>query len=273
MGDFTIYNPEMPNKLLPLILLIFVTLAQGQIRPKTSKYTIGPSIQPLVIIGEGWSQQFVFVNCDYYGGGDHTVGKFSFFTQDGKPWSIPLIGRGSVSEIAIDLRPGQMLMFETEVSFAPQKLGWAAFELVSDINQWGIYSTYTVFRKQQDGRPDLITSVPFVDGLEDEWIIPFDNAGGKYPGIALVNTSTGSTARLFLIVTDISGIELKTISKSVAPRSLVWFSLLGENPDLVNRRGQIKVTGGFFSSAVFSLQFTPNGAFTAIPMVHTYGMQ
>jgi hypothetical protein len=45
-----------------------------------------------------------------------------------------------------------------------------------------------------------------------------------------------------------------------------------EYPELAGIDGQIKVTGGFLASAAVTLQFAPNGAFTAIPVVHTYGI-
>lgn len=239
---------------------------------KTSEYTIGPSVQPLIIIGEGWTQQFIFINVDYYSPTEPTVGTFRFYSQDGKAWKVPLRNLGLTDHVDINLRPGQMLMLETEVLWSYPQLGWGHFELSSSTSEWGIYHAFTVYRKQTEGRPDLMTSVPFVDGLEDEWIIPFDNDGWKYPGIALVNTGASGTITFFLDVISVDGSRIKTLAKTVPPRNLHWFSLIGENPDLTGKRGQIKVSGGLFRSAVFTLQFAPNGAFTALPVVHTYGM-
>jgi hypothetical protein len=119
--------------------------------------------------------------------------------------------------------------------------------------------------------PDLMTSVPFVDDLESDWIIPFDNTGGKYPGIALVNA--GSRADTFTLeVYDTAGNLRKTFKKTVAAHNLHWFSLLTEHADLAGISGQIKMRVPGFRAAALSLQFAPNGAFTALPMVHTYGM-
>jgi hypothetical protein len=69
-----------------------------------------------------------------------------------------------------------------------------------------------------------------------------------------------------------------TIGESVQPlviigegwSGMVWFSLLGEFPQLAGFEGQLKVYCEAFAAA-FSLQFTPNGAFTAVPVVHTFG--
>ncbi len=237
-------------------------------RRDTSDYIIGDSVQPLVVLGDGWMQQFTFINVDYYQGGETTLGTLSFYTEKGQPWKLPLKGRGLTDRIEILLHPEEMLMLETDVSWSTLQIGWAYF----DVSATGNYHAFSVYRKQAEGRPDFMTSVPFVDGLEDEWIIPFDNDGWKYPGIALVNTSSYQTTTFTLSVVDVNGNVLKTISKPVNPRCLHWFSLVHENTDLTLKRGQIKVKGGLFSSAVLTLQFAPNGAFTALPVVHAYGM-
>ena len=123
-------------------LLAIVLFVQGawsaDKNPKTSMYTVGPSVQPLVIIGEGWMQKFTFINADYYDR-DPTVGTLSFYTKDGHPWKVPIKDRGLTDHIDINLSSGQMLTVETEVSSASQTLGWAYFQLSSDIKSWGIY--------------------------------------------------------------------------------------------------------------------------------------
>jgi hypothetical protein len=259
--------------ILASILLTTSFSASSQTRHalrQTSDYTIGPSIQPLLVYGEGWSQRFTIINVDYYNGGEPTTGALRFYTSTGSPWRIPLRGRGQVSEIAVNLGSGQMISVETEVSDQAQQLGWAKLDL-PDSNAWGIYHAFTTFRKQTSGAPDLMTTAPFVDDLERELVIPFDNTGGKYPGIGLVNAGTIRDTYV-LDVYDLDGNRRKTIAKTVEPLSLQWFSLLGENPELANLAGQIKVSASRFRAAAFTLQFAPNGAFTALPVVHTFGM-
>ena len=105
--------------------------ADGNKPHGASEYIVGPSVQPMVIIGEGWTQQFTFINADYYQGGESTNGTLKFFTKDGKPWKVPLQRLGTTDHVDINLKPGQMLILDTEVSWAPQQLGWAYFELSS----------------------------------------------------------------------------------------------------------------------------------------------
>ena len=231
---------------------------------------MGPATQPLVIIGEGWSQQFIFTNTSY-AGMQATVGALKFWTKDGRAWKVPLKNQGSLDYVTISLGPGKTVILETEVSWGQQQLGWASFALGYDANQQGPYHAFSVFRKQVAGQPDLMTSVPFVGGDENEWIVPFDNEDGKYPGIGLVNKYQFSSTVIELEVVDLNGMILKHIRKTVGPMSLAWFSLVGENPELASKRGLMRIKGGT-SSAAFTLQFAPNGAFTALPVVHTYGI-
>ncbi len=253
--------------------LILAGHLAAQVKPRTSGYTVGPSVQPLVIIGEGWTQQFIIVNVDYYDK-TPTVGTLSFFTASGKPWNLPLQGLGSVSRVPVNLASGQMMVLETQLSNAPQQLGWANLDVSLSSTGDGIYNAYTIFRNQQTGRPDLLTTSYFADGLEDEWVLPFDNTQGRYPGIGIVNTNPFGTSETYVLrVYDSGGALLKSITKSVNAMALNWFSLVAENPDLAGARGQIKITGGLFDSAVFSLQFTPNAAFTSMPVTSTFGLR
>jgi hypothetical protein len=252
------------------VALFSASLSAATDRKDTSDYTIGDSVQPLVIIGEGWSQTFTIVNVDYYEGGEPTNGTLRFYDTQGQPWRIPIKGQGMVDWVPVNLASGQMVAFETEVSFEYQQLGWARLEL-PDSDARGIYHAYTVFRKQQSGQADLMTAVPFVDDIEDELIIPFDTREGKYPGLSLVNTWTSEDTITVRAYDSAGGIRAE-FSKTVPAQGMVWFSLLGEFPQLAGFEGQLKVLGGTFTAA-FSLQFTPNGAFTAVPMVHTYGLQ
>jgi hypothetical protein len=257
---------------LSLMTAAALTAGSSDRRNYTSDYTIGSSIQPMVIYGEGWSQRFTIINVDYYNAGEPTIGTLRFYTRDGQPWRIPLKGIGTTDQVPVNLRSGQMMSVETEVSSQSQQLGWAYLVLSSNTDEWGLYHAFTTYRKQTPGAPDLMTSVPFVDDLEDEWIIPFDNTGAKYPGIGLLNA--GSTEDSFMLeVYDTAGTLRKVIKKTVAPRNFHWFSLLAEHPDLTDLVGQIKVHGSGSRSAAFTLQFAPSGAFTALPIVHTYGMR
>ena len=87
-----------------------------------------------------------------------------------------------------------------------------------------------------------------------------------------MNSSTARTSFTFEVY-DVNGNRLKTFAKTAAAKGLLWFSLVDENQDLAGKRGQIKISGGLFNSAAFTLQFAGNGAFTALPIVHTFGMR
>jgi hypothetical protein len=85
--------------------------------------------------------------------------------------------------------------------------------------------------------------------------------------------NAGSRPDTFTLdVYDATGTLRKTFKKTVAARNLHWFSLLAEHPDLAGISGQIRLHTPGFRAAALSLQFASHGAFTALPMVHTYGM-
>ena len=97
-----------------------------------------------------------------------------------------------------------------------------------------------------------------------------DNRDGKFPGIGLVNTDIDA-ATFTLRAYDTAGVLRKTVTRLVGARNLDWFSLLADYPDLAGFAGQLKIHGeGNYTSGAFTLLFTPNGAFMALPVVHAY---
>ncbi|MEI9813595.1 MAG: hypothetical protein WDO18_13535 [Acidobacteriota bacterium] len=112
--------------------------------------------------------------------------------------------------------------------------------------------------------------MPFINDDEEEFIIPFDNRDGKFPGIGLVNAD--AEGQLFTLrAYDLNGVLRKTVTRQVGARNLDWFSLIADYPDLAGFAGQLKIHAeGSYTTGAFTLLFTPSGAFMALPVVHTY---
>ncbi|MEI9813596.1 MAG: hypothetical protein WDO18_13540 [Acidobacteriota bacterium] len=117
----------------------------------SSESTYGSSMQPMVIYGEGWTQQFTFINVDYYQSGQPTVGTLRFFTNKGEAWKLPIKGLGLVDRVPINHNSGGMIIIETEISQAPQQLGWAYFLMSSLPGERGDYHAYSAYLKQTSG--------------------------------------------------------------------------------------------------------------------------
>ena len=222
---------------------------------------------PLVIIGEGWSQQIVIQNVDEE---DAVTGTLKFFTAQGEPWQVDLIdGRGRADTFFVTLLPGQLAVYETAVRFHPQTLGYAHID--GDCCPRSLVQT--IFRRQESGRPDLMTSLAIEDDTLRSVHLMFDNRGGKFAGVGILNTErcfSFSCEQVFdLVFRDENGNVFHRDSRTQRNGTLWWFSLSAEYPEVAGRLGTMEVKSGdpeseFISAVGFSLQFAPNGAFTAV---------
>lgn len=223
---------------------------------------------PLVIVGEGWSQQFLLKNVDDE---DPAAGTIEFFKADGEPWDVEIQGMGVNSRFFINMNPGQMAFLETAVKFHGQVLGYA----VLDFGCCPDIVAQSIFRKQAEGRPDLLTSVPVTGDTSEVLHIPFDNQDGKFAGVGLLATdgcfSFSCETKMRMRFRDANGTVFHEVTRTQKNGTLHWFSLSNDYPETIGRLGSIEVVDGdaddsfdFIDLVGFSLQFTPNAAFTAI---------
>jgi hypothetical protein len=224
-----------------------------------------PCYQPLVIIGEGWSQRFVIQNVGEYKKIPFK-GTLRFFTQLGQPWSIDIVGRGQVSSIPLDIPVFGSLTIETVVMQFRQQLGWAMIQVEEDLDDRNYIHAQTIFRRQEPGRPDLMTAAPMSDIFTDDSVMYFDNTEGKSTGLAVLNSRIGSTSSLNFTMTFYGedGQPFHRVTRQFRSGEMWWIDMANQFPATANRKGQVVIQGGFGDSQAFSLQFTPNGAFTAI---------
>ncbi len=250
-------------------LLLFASCVCGQQRRDVGVVTTQLNqIVPLVIVGEGWTQRIIIQNVDTLG--NSIVGHLAFFTTDGEPWTVDLANLGSSSSFPVNLAPGQAAVFETVPSNEPQTLGWAAYQPTDDI---GDMFGQVTFRKQSEGRADLMTSLPLGAEATDSMSVFFDNTGGNYTGFGIVTPylcfSTDCSVQRDLQVT-IRRLDGSTMGEHIvrqAPNRLSWVNLGVQFPETVGSVGTISVAPvEKYSVTVtgFSLQFAGNGAFTAI---------
>lgn len=257
---------HLRKSLIILAMATLVPLGGAQNRKEIRPGLLTDAYVPLVIVGEGWSQQIIVQNLDE----EETVtGTLEFFTAQGDPWSVNLVEQGSGNTFFVTLLPGQTAIYETVARFEPQSLGYAHI----DTDCCPRAAIQTVFRKQQSGRPDLMTSLAVGDeGLRSVRLF-VDNRDGKFAGVGILNTDTcfsfSCESVLDITFRDAQGNVVMQDKKTQRHRTLWWFSLSAEYPQLVGRLGTLEVRSGdpeseFIGAVGFSLQFAPNGAFTAI---------
>jgi hypothetical protein len=243
-------------------------------RNVSSLTTYSDQVIPLVIVGEGWSQQIVISNVS-----DPVAvatGTLSFFTSDGKPWEVELRDRQKASTYLVNINAGGVAIYETLVRDFSQLLGWALLELNS---RSGDCLMQSIWRKQTTGRPDLMTST-VASGrslLPSQTTTFFNSTEGRYHGIGIVFAETCSGLsrctqpnrfRARLIAPDGSVLSEKIID--IKPGNLFWSSLETEFPTAIGKMGSFEVRaldgGPTFAPYLsgFSLQFSANGAFTAV---------
>jgi hypothetical protein len=242
-------------EILTLVIFLFSSTVAWAQKPNGKQAEVGYSdlYAPLVIIGEGWSQQFIINNVDDEG--NSLVGELRFYQQNGDPWAIDVVGQGTTDRVFVTLRPGQMFLAETVVKNQGQILGFAKLE--TDCCAWHVGQT--LYRKQTAGRPDLMTSMPLPEESFYSTTIPFDNRDGKYAGVGVVNAESCFTFScsedLLYIFRDQNGSEIRRVNRSQRNWSLTWFSLSADFPELAGRIGTVEVrsatTGDFVSLVGF----------------------
>jgi hypothetical protein len=186
-----------------------------------------------------------------------------FFGNDGKPLTLPIVGRGPVTSVQANLGPFDSATFETEGTSATLSEGWAHVESDSEIG--GV----SVFRLRVPGQPDAEAAVPLtVTGASV--VSSFDNTAGYLTGIALVNHGFGSV-QIYLGFTAEGGESIGSRVVVLNAKNHISFLLADRFPEVAGKRGTLQVTGMTSqntvegSISVLGLRFNPRGSFTTLP--------
>ncbi len=258
---------------LSLLFCAFLMLSPVFGAAESSKNRVSePSLshvayQPLVIVGEGWSQEIIIQNIGPFRG-TPLEGALEFFTASGEPWLVDVEGHGKVSTVPVSVPVYGSLTVKTMVFQTPQELGWARIRFPEDVDVRNFFHAYTIYRRQLEGLPDQMTSAPLSNiTFGPDTVIYYDHTDGKLTGVALLNPPTDRhnfvdfTIRLY----DETGELLHEEPRKLQKGEMWWFSLTADFPETEGKRGQLVVEGWEIQG--FSLQFTPRGAFTAISNV------
>lgn len=247
------------------LFILAAALATAQPREAGFITTNSTQVVPLVIVGEGWSQKIILQNVDPSA---TATGTIQFYTKDGAPWSVDLL-TGSGSTFLINITPGQAVIFETKAKPDPQQLGWALISQTSGGSADVLGQT--VFRRQADGRPDFMTSVILSDRSGSWTSTYFDNTNGNYTGMAIVTPDfcqfsfCQGDESYTVKITALDGTVLSTKAVLQKRGRLYWMNLGVDFPETNGRAGFFRVENANFRyMSAFSLQFTANGAFTAV---------
>lgn len=218
---------------------------------------------PQVVDGTTWKTTFTV----YSRSGRTAQVTIQFYSDNGVPLALPIVGLGSVTSVQAGLGPFDSATFETEGTGATLLVGWAQVD--SDNEVGGL----AVFRQRVPGQQDTEAAVPFTapaGGL----ISSFDNTRGFVTGIALVNNSFGPVT-LNVGLTAEGGEMLGSRVVTLNPRNHTSFVLADRFPEVAGKRGTIQISGATNQVTVegiitaLGLRFNPKGSFTSLPFFTT----
>ena len=251
-------------KLLTLMALLAISVL-AQKRNVGTLTTNSTQVVPLVIIGEGWSQKIILSNVD---SDTPATGTIQFYTKDGQPWTVETT-TGSGSTFLLNVLPGAVQTLETTVKQTPQVLGWVL--ITQTLQGLGDIVGQTVFRKQAEGRADLMTSMVLGDRAFQDMSVFFDNTGGNYTGLGILVSEfcTFSSCQgdepYTVTIKDTTGAVISTKTIMQKRGRLYWMNLGVDFPETNGKKGTFRVTSPKTNYLTgFSLQFAGTGAFTAI---------
>src|SRR5262249_42771795 len=99
----------MKLRLATIFVLLTTSFGFAQGGPKIRVSSFA-EVAPLLIAGGEWTTQIVFTS---YRTAAVTI-PLSFFGQDGKPLTIPLVGMSAASKIDVTIQPQGTVVIETE---------------------------------------------------------------------------------------------------------------------------------------------------------------
>ncbi len=264
-----------------LLSLVVSTVCVAQPRRRPGKHTPAATslttftyqVVPLVTVGDGWTQRIVLQNVDDKWS---SAGQIDFYTQEGQPFQVNLVGRAKASSYSFNIDQGKTLVLDTVPSDTPLEIGWAMLELHStgavsgDYNGIGDMFGQVVFRKSTPGLPDFMCSMILSGQGYEKLTTFFDNTNGNYTGMGIITSDDSprsGTVNLRVTVRDISGsvVTQKTITQK--HQTLYWMNLGADFPETNGRSGtfEVEIVDTFSTTLTgMSLQWAGNGAFTVI---------
>jgi hypothetical protein len=186
-----------------------------------------------------------------------------FYDDNGKALALPLVGRGTTSQLEVSIGPYDSVTIETEGAGNTLLVGWAHLE--SDYEVGGV----AVFRQRTATQMDNEAAVP-LSYPATSMISTFDNTGGFVTGVALVNNGPGPVT-LNIGFTEEGGQTLGSRAVVLNSFAHTSFVVAERFPEVTGKRGTMHITATTYQATVegsmtaLGLRFNPKGSFTSVP--------
>lgn len=194
----------------------------------------------------------------------------NFYADGGAPLEVPVIGRGRVSSLSVDIPPGGTVTIATDQSSPdPLLTGFARITVpCPSTTECGDVGGSAVFTQKVPGRPDFESVVPLLSSLAGKYVIPFDTAAGYLTGIALAtpkfDASETADRTVRVVVKNDTGAVVMDQAVTMKANGHDFYDLATRYPQLNGMRGTIEFSTQDFVVAI-GLRFNSTGAFTTIP--------
>jgi hypothetical protein len=196
--------------------------------------------------------------------------RVDFWANDGSPLNLAFtttLQGNSVttagSSVHETVNAGATLLIETQAPASPTVFaGWA------QVFSSGPISGFAIFRERLSNGSYAEGTVPLEDRNISALVVPFDNTGGFFTGVALIN-STSASATIDVIIRDALGNRLGSPSPITLPANgHTSFLAPAEFPVTKGRLGTIEFqTNSSGGIAGLGLRFSPFNSFTSMPVV------
>jgi len=216
--------------------------------------------------GDGWETTFTLVNS----GSLAAHARLDFFDEAGHALAPQSVRRPqtsgpqpAVTPSTVDnlLNPGSLLQVNAPAGTTTSQTGWA--RLLTD----GIVSGFGIFRLPvTSGIQEAV--VPIENRNSSSFILPFDNTGGYFYGVAISNLSITDEVINVIFRDAVSGNTVGTGQFPLAAGGHTQFLLSVQFPQTAGMTG----TAEFLASgsnpgdiSLLGLRFNSNAAFTSVP--------
>jgi hypothetical protein len=247
-------RPRLIIALAALLATPLLTNAAQRPRPNITVAS-GDQVFTHIADGDQWTTSFTLINIDT-SPANYTL---SFYDDNGNPLSLGISGLGTATDISGTLPVNGSVVYQTTGGVGVLQ-GWAylAYDHV-------IAGTAVFTRRLPGNAVDFEAAVPLESQFQDRFVIAFDNAGGYYTGIALVNASSGRTETVSVTFRDETGAAFLLDSFVMGPNTHTAFLVDDTYPATAGVRGVVEFSTNDSAAqlAGLGLRFNPTGSFTS----------
>lgn len=194
----------------------------------------------------------------------------NFYADGGAPLEVPVVGRGRVSSLNLDIPAGGTVTIATDQdSTDPLTTGFARITVpCPSASECGDIGGSAVFTQKVPGRPDFESVVPLLSSLAGKYVVPFDNTTGFATGIAIAtpkfNAAETADRTVRVVAKSEAGAVVFDQNVTMKANGHDFYDLATRFPQLAGARGTLEFSTQDFV-VVLGLRFNSTGAFTALP--------